>query len=292
VTGPAAAPAGDVVATIRAYREAFTSFDPHRYEPYLADEPTYHAGITMRRGRAAFRLNTEAGRVLYPYGALRTAERRLVVEGDWVAALIDREAVTNADAYYENVYAMFYELRGGLVATQVELMDFNVSTEKFDLAALGPDLRVPGEQAIPVARAEMPAASDRSPSAAAKRVVLEFLDAFLRFDPDAFESLLIGDPIHRVGMTRRTGRDAFREVARMGRILYPHGIGGRVHHVLVSDGSTVATLVSLRAETNRGVAYENLYGMFFDVHEGRIASMVDVLDGRVAAGAFDLDALR
>jgi ketosteroid isomerase-like protein len=247
--------------------------------------------MTMRRGRAAFHVNTGAGRVLYPHGALRRSERRLVVEGDWAAALVDREALTNADAYYENLYAMFYELRDGLVATQVELMDFRVSTEKFDLSALGPELRLPGEQAVPRARAVLPAADDRSPSAAAKRIVLEFLDAFLGFEPDAFEDLLVADPLHRVGMTRRTGREAFRDVARMGKVLYPHGISGRVHHVLVSDGSTVATLVSLRAETNRGVAYENLYGMFFDVHEGRIASMFDLLDNRVADAALDLDAL-
>ncbi len=64
-----------------------------------------------------------------------------------------------------------------------------------------------------------------------------------------------------------------------------------MHHVLVSDGATVATLVSLRARTNRGIDYENLYGMFFDVHDGRIASMVDLLDGRVADAAFDLSVL-
>jgi ketosteroid isomerase-like protein len=279
------------IATVRAYREAFSSFDPERYEPFLAAEPVYHAGMTTRGGRAAFHQNTGAGRVLYPHGALRTAERRLVVEGDWVAMLVDREAVTNADAYYENLYAMFYELRGGLIATQVELMDFRVSTEKFELAALGPELRVPGEQAVPTARADLPPPGDRSPSAAARRLVLEFLDAFLRFEPGTIDDFLIGDPIHRVGMTRRTGRDAFREIARMGRILYPHGIADRVHHVLVSDGSTVATLVSLRAETHLGVAYENLYGMFFDVHDGRIASMVELLDSRVAATAFDLAAL-
>jgi hypothetical protein len=31
--------------------------------------------------------------------------------------------------------------------------------------------------------------------------------------------------------------------------------------------------------------------MFFDVHEGRIAAMVEVLDSRVSAAAFDLSAL-
>jgi ketosteroid isomerase-like protein len=276
---------------VRAYREAFSSFDPERYVPFLAPEPVYHAGMTMRRGQAAVHQNTGSGRVLYPYGALRTDDRRMIAEGDWVAALVDREAVTNADAYYENIYTMFYEVRDGLIATQVEILDFRVSGDKFDLDALGPELRVPGEQAVPVARAAVPAADDPSPGAAAKRTVLAFLDAFLTFEPGSFEDLLIRDPVHRVGMSKREGREAFQDIARMGRILYPHGIDGRTHHVLVSDGTTVATLVSMRAQTNRGVAYENLYGMFFDVHDGRIASMAEVLDSRIAAAAFDLDAL-
>jgi ketosteroid isomerase-like protein len=282
----------DALATIRAYREAFGSFDPERYEPFLVPEPVYHAGMTMRRGRGAVHQNTGSGRVLYPHGALRTSERRVVTEGPWVAVLLDREAVTNADAFYENVYAMFYELRDGLVATQVELLDFRVSTDKFDLAALGPELRTPGEQAVPVARAVPPRPDDSSPAASAKRVVLQFLDAFLTFEPEAFTDLLIRDPLHRVGMSTRHGRAGFFEVARLGRLLYPSGIAERVHHVLLSDGSTVATLVSMRAVTNRGVPYENLYGMFFDVVDGRIASMVEVLDDRVAAAAFDLEAIR
>jgi ketosteroid isomerase-like protein len=278
--------------TVRAYREAFSSFDASRYEPFLVAEPVYHAGMTMRRGRGAVHQNTGSGRVLYPHGALRTVERRAVAEGDWVAALIDREAITNADAYYENVYAMFYELHDGLVATQVELLDFRVSTERFDLGALGPELRVPGEQAVPTALATLPPSDDASSSAAAKRVVLRFLDAFLTFEPGAYEPMLIRDPVHKVGMSTRHGRSGFAEVARLGRQLYPSGIRDRVHHVLVSDGATVATLVSMRAVTNRGVDYENLYGMFFDVHGGRIVSMVEVLDHRVAAEAFDLDGIR
>jgi ketosteroid isomerase-like protein len=282
------------LAIVREYRQAFGTFDPARYEPFLAAEPVYHAGMTMRRGRAAYHQNTGAGRVLYPFGALRTGERRVVAEGDWIAMLLDREAVTNADAHYENLYAMFFELRGGLVQTQVELLDFRVAAAKFDLGALAAAPGAtgePGEQAVPVQRATIPDPGDRSPAAEAKRTVVRFLDAFLTFDPDAFEHLLIADPLHRVGLARREGRAGFREIAAAGRAFYPHGVAGRTHHALLTDGTTVATLVSLRAVTNRGVDYENLYGMFFDVHDGRIASMVEVLDNRVAAEAFDYSAL-
>jgi ketosteroid isomerase-like protein len=276
---------------IARYRDAFTSFDPERYHPFLADDPVYHAGMTMRRGRSAYDMNTGAGRVLYPFGALRSTARRAVAEGDWVAVLTEREAITNTGAHYENTYTMFYEVIDGRVATQVELLDFNVSGAKFDLTALGPELMVPGVRAVPTQRASLPDPSDGSPVARTKRTVLEFLDAFLTFDIDAFDHLLGEDPLHQVGVNRRSGRAGFHEIARIGRMLYPNGISERVHHALLSDGRTVATLVSMRARTNKGVDYENLYGMFFDVHDDRIVTMIEALDGRVAAEAFDLSVL-
>jgi ketosteroid isomerase-like protein len=277
---------------IRRYRAAFGSFDPAQYEPFLAPDPVYHAGMTMRRGRAAYRQNTGSGKVLYPFGALRTTERRAVAEGDWVALLTEREAITNRGAHYDNLYAFFFEVIDCLVATQVELLDFLVSSAKFDLSALGPELRQPGEQRPPVQRASLPASGDSSPAAVAKRVALTFLDEFLTFEPARFIDLLGTDPLHQVGMTKRTGRQAFLDIAKMGRILYPHGIAERTHHVLVSDGRTVATLLSMRARTNKGVDYENLYGMFLDVHGGRVVSLVEVLDSRVADVSFDLTALQ
>jgi ketosteroid isomerase-like protein len=232
--------------------------------------------------------------VLHPHGALRTGERRTVAAGDWVAFLLDREAVTNADKHYENLHAMFYEVRDGLVQTQVELLDFRIAGERFDLgalAALGPELSQPGEQAVPTQIAALPDPGDATPAAEDARTVVRFLDAFLTFDPDAFEDMLIADPLHRVGMVRREGRAGFREIAAAGRAFYPHGVAGRTHHALLSSGGTVAALVSLRATSNKGLHYHNLYGMFFDVHEGRIATMVEVLDNRVAAAAFDYSVL-
>ncbi len=275
---------------VERYREAFSSFDPALYGPFLADEPTYHAGMTMRRGRGAVDGNTGAGRVLYPFGALRSSVRRAVAGGGWVAELIDREAITNADAYYENVYTMFYEVVDGRIATQVEMLDFRVSSTQFDLSALGPPAD-PGVRAVPSAVALPPAADDHSPQATAIRVVLAFLDDYLAFAPDRFLDRLVADPGHQVGMTRRRGRHAYLAMAEAGRVLYPDGIAGRTHHVLVSDGVTVATLMSLRARTHLGVDYENLYGIFVDVHDGRVANLVEVYDTRVADDAFDLSVL-
>jgi ketosteroid isomerase-like protein len=282
---------GDQLAFARRYREAFSSFDPARYEPLLTDEPTYHAGMAMRRGKAAFHQNTGSGLVLYPFGALRSTERRAIAEGDWVAMLLEREAITNKGAHYDNIYTFFFEVHDERIATQVEILDFRVSTDKFDLSALGPELRSPAEAKVPSQIAAPPAAGDRSAPAEAKRTALAFLDAFLSFEPARFEHLLGADPLHQVGMTKRTGRQGFLDIARAGRILYPEGISSRTHHALVSDGRTVATLMSMRARTNRGVDYENLYGLFLDVHEGTIVSMVECLDNRVAETAFDTSAL-
>lgn len=276
---------------VDAHREAFSSFEPAAYGPFLADDPVYHAGMTMRRGRAAFDGTAASGRVLYPFGSLRSTVRRAVAAGDWVAELVEREAITNRGAHYENVYAMFYEVVAGRIATQVELLDFRVAAAKFDLSALAAPgtAAAPGIARVPVAVAPPPEGTDRG--AAAARVVLDFLDAYLSFEPDRFVDRLIVDPLHQVGTTRRSGREAFVTMAAAGRVLYPDGIASRTHHVLVSDGVTVATLMSLRARTHVGVDYENLYGIFADVHEGRVASLIEVYDTRVTDAAFDLSIL-
>lgn len=275
---------------VERYRVACSSREPAGYQQLLADDPVHHEGTTVRRGRAAFDRISAAEDARYPFGVRRSAVRRVVAEGDWVAELVDREAVTNADAFSENVHATFSEVRGGRIATQVELLDFRVASAKVDERALGAPTD-PGVRAMPSAVAARPAPDDDSPSARAVRVVLEFLDAYLAFESDGFVDRLVADPIHQVGTTRRSGRDAYRAMAAAGRVLYPDGIADRTHHVLVSDGATVATLMSLRARTHLGVDYENLYGIFCDVHDGRVASLIEVYDSRVADAAFDLSVL-
>jgi ketosteroid isomerase-like protein len=277
------------------YRDAFSSFEPGRYEPFLAEHPAYHAGMNHKMGRTAFHQNTGAGRVLYPHGALRQEDLRVIADGDWVAVLSEREAITNSGAHYENLYGMFYEVRGGFVQTQVELMDFRVSTALFDLTALGPELMGGGRPAVPSMAVDLEQlAAERaagSAGAAAKATVVDYLRAFMTFEPECFEPFLGPEPSHQVGMSRRQGRSGFREIARIGRTLYPGAPADQRYHALLADGSSVAALVSMRALTNAGVEYENLYGMFFELDAGLITSMVELLDDRVAAAAFDLSAL-
>jgi ketosteroid isomerase-like protein len=124
-------------AFVLEYMEAFRTFDPEVYFPYLAETPTYMAGMNIRRGREAFKANTDAGKLLYPNPAAAENETiATIAEGDWVAVLLKRRAETNKVKDYENIYGMFYEVRDGKIQTQVELMDFRVSSEKFDLSVL------------------------------------------------------------------------------------------------------------------------------------------------------------
>jgi ketosteroid isomerase-like protein len=124
-------------ALVLEYMAAFGTFDPDAYFPYLADNPTYMAGMNIRQGRDAFQANTDAGRLLYPKPDEAVNEHLAVIaEGEWVAVLLRRRAETNKVKDYDNIYGMFFQVRDGKIHTQVELMDFRVSAEKFDLSVL------------------------------------------------------------------------------------------------------------------------------------------------------------
>ena len=124
-------------ALVLEYMDAFGTFDPDIYFPYLAENPTYRAGANTYQGRDAFKANTDAGRLLYPDPDSATNEHLAVLaDGDWVAVLLWRKARTNKVDDYENLYTMFFEVRDGLIQTQVEMLDFRVSTDKFDLSVL------------------------------------------------------------------------------------------------------------------------------------------------------------
>jgi ketosteroid isomerase-like protein len=124
-------------ALVAEYMEAFGTFDPDVYFPYLAENPTYMAGMNIRQGRDAFKANTDAGKLLYPRPDEASNEiLATIAEGDWVAVLLKRRAPTNKVEDYENIYGMFFEIKDGKIHTQVELLDFRVSSDKFDLSVL------------------------------------------------------------------------------------------------------------------------------------------------------------
>ena len=126
-------------ALVLEYMEKFRTFDPEEYFPYLVENPTYLAGANEYHGREAFQANTDAGKLLYPKPDEAENEYLAVLaDGDWVAVLLKRRAVTNTGADYENIYTMFYEVKDCLIHTQVEMLDFRVSTDLFDLSVLPP----------------------------------------------------------------------------------------------------------------------------------------------------------
>jgi ketosteroid isomerase-like protein len=95
------------------------------------------AGMDVRQGREAFHANTGAGRILYPKpDEARNETIAVLADGDWVAVLLKRWATTNKGEDYENIYGMFFEVRDRKIQTQVELLDFRVALDKFDLSAL------------------------------------------------------------------------------------------------------------------------------------------------------------
>jgi ketosteroid isomerase-like protein len=124
-------------ALVAEYMAAFGTFDPEVYFPYLAENPTYMAGMNIRQGRDAFKANTDAGKLLYPRPDEAVNEiLATIADGDWVAVLLKRRAPTNKVEDYENIYGMFFEIKDGKIHTQVELLDFRVSSDKFDLSVL------------------------------------------------------------------------------------------------------------------------------------------------------------
>lgn len=124
-------------AFVMEYMEKFRTFDPDQYYPYLAEHPTYRAGMNTYRGREAFKNNTDAGKLLYPEPESATNETLAVLaDGDWVSVLLIRRARTNKVDDYENIYAMFFEVIDSKIHTQVEMLDFRVSSDMFDLSVL------------------------------------------------------------------------------------------------------------------------------------------------------------
>jgi ketosteroid isomerase-like protein len=118
------------------YLEAFTSFDAERYERYLAPDPSYQVGMTVHKGREGFAEVAHYGRVLYPHGHEGHTVRCITAEGDWVSVLMTVDATTNKGVSYRNDYGLFFEFEDGLIKTQVEILDFRVAANAFDLSAL------------------------------------------------------------------------------------------------------------------------------------------------------------
>ncbi len=123
-------------AIVLEYLDAFRTWDPARYEPYLTEHPVYQVGMTVHEGRKGFADVAHFGRTLYPNGQSGHTYHNIIAEGDSVAILMTVEAVTNKGADYRNIYAVVFDLEDGRIARQTEILDFRVAADKFDLSAL------------------------------------------------------------------------------------------------------------------------------------------------------------
>ncbi len=118
---------------------AMNTFERDAYEPYLADEPVYWVGMNRQVGREAIHANIGLARLLYPQpGAATTEVLAILADGNWVSVLLIRRAPTNLVAKYENMYAIFYEVIDGKIATMVENLDTALAQQSFDFSALSP----------------------------------------------------------------------------------------------------------------------------------------------------------
>ena len=121
---------------VRDFIDAYTSFDADVYEGMLAPDPVYQVGASVRPGKEGFLEVAKFGRLLYPNGMERRTIQHIIGEGDVIAVLLTVEATTNAGKAYKNDYALWFELENGKIKRQVEILDFRVSSDKFDLSVL------------------------------------------------------------------------------------------------------------------------------------------------------------
>ena len=116
--------------TVLEYLELFRTWDPGKYEPFLTDDPVYRVGETVHRGKEGFARVARYGAELYPNG-MSPEIQGVIADGDSVAVRMVMRAVTNKGVDYENTYLLWFDLDGGRIAAQWEIMDFRVTAEKF-----------------------------------------------------------------------------------------------------------------------------------------------------------------
>ena len=122
-----------------------------------------------------------------------------------------------------------------------------------------------------------------------KALVMECMAAMGTFEKDAYEPFLADEPVYWVGMQRQVGKDAIHANMAIGRTVYPDP-GAAPSQVIaaLADGNWVAVLLIRRAPTNRVANYENMYAIFCEVIDGKIATFVENYDTALAGQAFDL----
>ena len=125
-----------------------------------------------------------------------------------------------------------------------------------------------------------------------KRLVIACMAVMNTFQRDAYEPFLAAEPVYWVGMHRQVGKEAIHANLAAGRLLYPQPDAATSEVIaILADGDWVAVLMIRRAPTNLIPNYENMYAIFCEVIDGKIATMVENLDTALVARSFDFSVL-
>lgn len=125
-----------------------------------------------------------------------------------------------------------------------------------------------------------------------KALVMDCMAAMGTFERDAYEPFLADEPVYWVGMHRQVGKEAIHSNLAAGRVLYPEPEAATTQVItILADGNWVAVLMIRRAPTNRVANYENMYAIFCEVIDGKIATIAENFDTALAARSFDFSAL-
>ena len=112
------------------FLEAFGTYDPEKFLPFMTDDPTWRVFQSERRGRHAIAELAGIAAGLYPTGAAREIQA-VVSEGDRVVVQSILRAVTNKGEDYENYYVLIFELRDGRIDTVWEYLNLVYAQSKF-----------------------------------------------------------------------------------------------------------------------------------------------------------------
>jgi ketosteroid isomerase-like protein len=112
------------------FLEAFATYDPDKFLPFMTDDPTWRVFQSERRGRQALVELAAIATALYPTGAAREIQS-VVSEGDRVVVQSILRAVTNKGEDYENYYVLIFELRDGRIDTVWEYLNLVYAQSKF-----------------------------------------------------------------------------------------------------------------------------------------------------------------
>jgi ketosteroid isomerase-like protein len=255
--------------TVLEFLDAFSTWDPVRYERYLSEEPYYRVAHEEYAGRAGFAAVARIGSRLCPEGIRERELESVVAEDNQVGVQLVVRARTNKGADYENLHAIAFELTDdGRIARRFEHLDTEYAAGMFEVATPRP----PDVVGRTIERN--------------KETAIAFFDAFCTWNPESYERYLTEHPTYRGGRGVFDGRDGFRTIAKVAAFIYPNGLDREIEAIFGEDNRVFMRLV-VRATPNTGMPYENYYAMVFEFDdEGRIAKQCEYPDTAYASARF------